>query len=171
MFFLNGPISNDATRWQNLTCIKKQRLTMTNKYSLASSIRVKGQQNKSLLNMNIYSYANTNATLRDTTTNCEFRIDTNAYVNLVNADSQTYSARYLGLSLSFCFSPDQKDSKHSLFQMFKDGRYSLPQTAVFTGYSSTSAAEDTCISIHQRLQIQTRLNTVLYLEKNMNALL
>ena len=34
--------------------------------------------------------------------------------------------------------------------MFKDGRYSPPQSAVFTGYSSTSAAEHTCISIHQR---------------------
>jgi hypothetical protein len=32
--------------------------------------------------------------------------------------------------------------------MFKDGRYSPPQSAVFTGYSSTSAAELTCI--HQR---------------------
>jgi hypothetical protein len=28
--------------------------------------------------------------------------------NLVNADSQTYCARYLGMSLSFCFSPGQK---------------------------------------------------------------
>jgi hypothetical protein len=32
--------------------------------------------------------------------------------------------------------------------MFKDGRYSPPQNAVFTGYSSKSAAEHT--SIHQR---------------------
>ena len=69
--------------------------------------------------------------------------------NLVNADSQTYHARYLGLSLSFCISPGQKVSKRNLFQMFKDGRYSPPQSALFTGYSSTSAAEHTCISIHQ----------------------
>ena len=60
--------------------------------------------------------------------------------NLVNADSQTYHARYLGLSRSFCISPGQKVSKRNLFQMFKDG----PQSALFTGYSSTSAAEHTC---------------------------
>jgi hypothetical protein len=56
--------------------------------------------------------------------------------------------------------------------MFKDGRYSPPQGAVFTGYSSTSAADHTCAYQFIRgLQIQTRLHKVPYLEKNMDALL
>jgi hypothetical protein len=53
--------------------------------------------------------------------------------HLVIADSQTYRARYLGLSPSVCFSPGQKISKHNLFQMFKDGRYSPPQRPILTG--------------------------------------
>jgi hypothetical protein len=118
------------------------------------------------------SDAHTNARLRDTITNYGFRIDTNAYVlsneKFGECYSQAYRARYLGLSLSFCFSPDQNVSKHSLFQMFKDGRYSPPQSAVFTGYSSKSAAEHTS---DRGFQMQTRLHTVPYLEKYMDALL
>jgi hypothetical protein len=91
--------------------------------------------------------------------------------NLVNVDSQTYRARYLGLSLSVCFSPGQKVSKHSLFEMFKDGRYSPPQNAVFTWYSSTSAAEHTCILIHQRASDTDEISYGAVSGENMDSLL
>jgi hypothetical protein len=68
--------------------------------------------------------------------------------NLVISDSRTYHTRCLGLSPSVWFSPDQEVSKHNLFQMFKDGRYSPPRSPILIGngiYRSTPAAKPTCI--------------------------
>jgi hypothetical protein len=113
----------------------------------------KGHQNKSLLNMN--SDAHTNARLRYTITNYGFRIHANAYV-LSNENfgecrlSDLSHTIFMPVSIILLQSWPKSISKHSLFQMFKDERYSPPQSAVFTGYSSKSAAEHTCISIHQR---------------------
>jgi hypothetical protein len=69
--------SNEATRWLNMICVQKRRLTITNEYSLAI-FYAKGNQDKSLLHLKSDAY--TNARLRDTITNYGFRIDTNACI-------------------------------------------------------------------------------------------
>jgi hypothetical protein len=133
-----------------MTCVYKRRLTVTKKYSLAICY-AKGNQDKSLLNLNSDAY--TNARLRDTITNYGFKIDTKACVLPVKKSGDCrLSDPLLTIFKPVCiisFSPGQKVSKYNIFQMFKNKRHSPPQSPILTGniiwYSSTSAAKPTCI--------------------------
>jgi hypothetical protein len=131
-----------------------------------------GNQDKSLLNLN--SDAWRNARLKDTITYYGLRIWTLTFYRQKIWWLQTLRPIVHDICLPhlFCFSPGHKVSKHKLFQLFKDGRYSPHQNPILTSngiwYSSTSPAKPTCICqiIRCRFRyVQTKLNTALYLEK------
>jgi hypothetical protein len=147
-----------------MTCVKNY-----DKRIFACLFHPKGHQNKSLLNLN--SDAHTNPRLRDTITNYGFRIDTNAYVF---SNEKFGECRLSDLSRTV-FRPLSIILLQSWPKSIK-AQY-IPKDTVRL---RVQYLQD--IVVHQQLniyvyqfirglQIQTRLHTVPYLEKYMDALL